>query len=185
MKPRLGCWLLLLFSFAAGAEPLAPQQAATIDASIRALLAHHPSAGLSVGVRLGDQEWTHGYGYAQLYSPELLWRPDDLKSQNLDKLLNQAISGTEAAQQTPFTALSGHSAGVRSVRFSSDGKLLVSCGNDNAICVWDVASRQEVGTLNLGQPLLPVEGQLRFTPDGTDLGREDVRVRGAKDDVRR
>ena len=53
----------------------------------------------------------------------------------------------ETAQQTPFTSLNGHSAGVRSVRFSSDGKLLVSCGNDNAICVWDVASKQLLKTL--------------------------------------
>src|SRR5262245_26314533 len=77
----------------------------------------------------------------------LLWRPDDLKSQNIDKLINQALSGNETVQQTPFTALSGHSAGVRSAKFSSDGKLLVSCGNDNAICVWDVASRQLLKTL--------------------------------------
>jgi WD40 repeat protein/serine/threonine protein kinase len=77
----------------------------------------------------------------------LLWRPDDLKSQNIDKLINQALSGTDTVQQTPFTALSGHSAGVRSVRFSSDGKMLVSCGNDNAICVWDVASHQLLKTL--------------------------------------
>src|SRR5262245_54085708 len=77
----------------------------------------------------------------------LLWRPDDLKSQNIDKLINQALSGNDTVQQTPYTALSGHSAGVRSAKFSSDGKLLVSCGNDNAICVWDVASRQLLKTL--------------------------------------
>jgi WD40 repeat protein/serine/threonine protein kinase len=73
----------------------------------------------------------------------LLWRPDDLQAQNLDK----AISGTSTAAPTPFLAFEGHSAGVRSVRFSSDGKLLVSGGNDNAICVWDVVSRQLVKKL--------------------------------------
>jgi WD40 repeat protein len=74
----------------------------------------------------------------------LLWRPDDLKTQDLEKVL--ATDAAEAAP-TPFVALDGHSAGVRSVRFSSDGRLLLSGGNDNAICVWDVASKNLVKTL--------------------------------------
>src|SRR5262249_20526291 len=77
----------------------------------------------------------------------LLWRPDDLKSQSFDKLLNQAIADTITDQKTPFIALEGHSAGVRSVRFSSDGKLLASGGNDNNVCVWDVAGHKMVKKL--------------------------------------
>ncbi|MDX1946374.1 MAG: hypothetical protein SFU86_13315, partial [Pirellulaceae bacterium] len=68
----------------------------------------------------------------------LLWRPDDLRTQDIGKVLAGAA---DAPPPTPFVALDEHTAGVRSVRFSSDGKLLLSAGNDNAVCVWDVASR--------------------------------------------
>ncbi len=77
----------------------------------------------------------------------LVWRPDDLKEQNIDKILNQANSDTLTVQKTPFVALEEHSAAVRSVRYSSDGKLLVSGGNDNNVCVWDIASHQMVKKL--------------------------------------
>jgi hypothetical protein len=77
----------------------------------------------------------------------LIWRPQDLKTQDLDKLLNQLVSDTITPQQTPFVGLEGHTAGVRTVRFSSDGKLLVSGGNDNNVCVWDVATHQMVKKL--------------------------------------
>lgn len=74
----------------------------------------------------------------------LLWRPADLRAQDFEKAL--AAAGA-SAPTTPFQSLDGHSAAVRSVRFSSDGRLLVSGGNDNAVCVWDTASRQLVKKL--------------------------------------
>jgi len=77
----------------------------------------------------------------------LLWRPDDLKTQSIDRLLNQAVAESATESSTPYVALEEHSAGVRSVHFSSDGRLLVSGGNDNNICVWDVASHRMVKKL--------------------------------------
>jgi CubicO group peptidase (beta-lactamase class C family) len=60
-------FLLVLLALPAHAEPsLPPEQVATLDAAIRTLLAQRPSAGLSVGVRLGDAQWLTAYGYARL-----------------------------------------------------------------------------------------------------------------------
>ena len=69
----------------------------------------------------------------------LLWRPDDLREVDLEK----ALSGKGDPAPPPITAdLDGHTAGVRSVRFSTDGRLLISSGNDNVICVWDPHEKQ-------------------------------------------
>ncbi|CAK76072.1 unnamed protein product, partial (macronuclear) [Paramecium tetraurelia] len=43
--------------------------------------------------------------------------------------------------------LNGHSESVNQVAFSSDGKSLVSCSNDNSICLWDIR-RAKVQCLN-------------------------------------
>lgn len=74
----------------------------------------------------------------------LLWRPEDLRSQDLEKALAGAESGLPP---TPTIPLESHTASVRSVRFSGNGKLLLSSGNDNAICVWDLESRTLVKQL--------------------------------------
>ncbi|MEX2728386.1 MAG: hypothetical protein Q6353_014100, partial [Candidatus Sigynarchaeum springense] len=37
-------------------------------------------------------------------------------------------------------ALSGHADGIKRVRFSSDGTMLVTCGYDCRAMLWDVAS---------------------------------------------
>ncbi|MBK7859144.1 MAG: beta-lactamase family protein [Archangiaceae bacterium] len=58
--------LALFIASSAAAEPLAPEHVAALDADIRALLSHRPSAGLSVAVGYGDAEWLSAYGYAQL-----------------------------------------------------------------------------------------------------------------------
>ncbi|MBL8957245.1 MAG: beta-lactamase family protein, partial [Myxococcaceae bacterium] len=62
--------LLLLLSLPAWADALPAEQVSAIDAAVRALLAQRPSAGLSIGVRHGDAEWSTGYGYAQLAPPK-------------------------------------------------------------------------------------------------------------------
>lgn len=41
-----------------------------------------------------------------------------------------------------------HTCWVRCAKFSSDGKLLVSCSDDKTIKVWDVISGQCVRTFN-------------------------------------
>lgn len=55
------------------------------------------------------------------------------------------------------------------VALSPDGRRLAAGTSESSIVLWDVPSRQEVATLQWGQPLGPVEGTLRFAPDGTAL----------------
>ena len=59
--------LLLVSSAASAADPLPAEQVTQIDASIRALLAQRPSAGLSVAVSWRGLEWSTAYGYARLH----------------------------------------------------------------------------------------------------------------------
>jgi WD40 repeat protein/DNA-binding winged helix-turn-helix (wHTH) protein len=57
----------------------------------------------------------------------------------------------------------GHTAGVHRAVFSPDGRLLVSCGEDGKVIVWDFARRQKIATL------LDHTGwvnALAFSPDG-------------------
>lgn len=44
-------------------------------------------------------------------------------------------------------ALAGHTAGVRSLRFSTDGRLLLSAGNDNTVRVWDMEGKRLMKTM--------------------------------------
>jgi len=56
-----------------------------------------------------------------------------------------------------------------SVALSPDGRRVAAGTGESTIVLWDVASQQEVASLALEGPLLPVEGQLHFTPDGSAL----------------
>ena len=55
------------------------------------------------------------------------------------------------------------------VALSPDGRRIAAGTGESTIIVWDVASRQEVGSLRAGDSLVPVEGQLRFSPEGDAL----------------
>ncbi len=72
----------------------------------------------------------------------LLWDPDKVLPFDFDAL-------AEGRKRAPVAceALEGHTAGVRAVGFSHNGKLLVSGGNDNTVRVWDVATRRLLKTL--------------------------------------
>jgi len=72
----------------------------------------------------------------------LLWDPEKVQPFDFS-----ALAATAPRAPTSYDALEGHTAAVRSVRFSDRGKLLISAGNDNAVRVWDVATRRPLKTL--------------------------------------
>jgi WD40 repeat protein/serine/threonine protein kinase len=72
----------------------------------------------------------------------LHWDPATIKPFDFANLLDERPQETQK-----FTALDGHTAAVRSVAFSADGKRLVSGGNDNCVRVWDVATHTLLKTL--------------------------------------
>lgn len=55
------------------------------------------------------------------------------------------------------------------VALAPDGRRIAAGTAESSIVIWDVASRLELATLRLGGSPQPVEGTLRFTPDGTVL----------------
>ena len=72
----------------------------------------------------------------------LLWDPEQLRPFDFGVLASDRRN-----PPMPSEALQGHTAAVRDVRFSPDGHLLVSGGNDNTVRIWDVASRSLLKTL--------------------------------------
>ena len=55
-----------------------------------------------------------------------------------DVIILDAITGSQAA------VFSGHSGGVRSVAFSSDGRSLVSGGDDTTVKLWDIETSEDI-----------------------------------------
>lgn len=91
----------------------------------------------------------------------LLWNPEQIKPFDYEEIL----SGTGAAS-SPFEALDGHTAAVRSLEFSADDRMLVSGSHDNTIRIWNVARRTPMKTLRGHAGWVRCS---RFSPDGRDI----------------
>jgi WD40 repeat protein len=77
---------------------------------------------------------------------------------------------------SPLTPpLPGHTARIRDLAFSPDGRLLASAGDDKVIIVWDVASRQELAHLHGHSDQVM---SVAFSPDSKVLasGSKDKRI---------
>lgn len=72
-----------------------------------------------------------------------------------------ALSVTEEWESVRLS--DGHTAAVRRAAFSPDGTLLVSCGEDKKIIVWDFAKRQRLATLTDHEGIVTA---VDFSPDG-------------------
>jgi WD40 repeat protein/serine/threonine protein kinase len=72
-----------------------------------------------------------------------------------------ALSVTEEWESVRLS--DGHTAAVRRAAFSPDGTLLVSCGEDKKIIVWDFARRQRLATLTDHDGIVTA---VAFSPDG-------------------
>jgi WD40 repeat protein/serine/threonine protein kinase len=97
--------------------------------------------------------------YSAIFSPDgkfvvsagydgkiLIWRPEEILPYDFKQLstLSSSIKPVSQVKTPPqviplanYRSLEGHNGAVRSVKFSSDGKSLVSCGLDATIRVWD------------------------------------------------
>jgi WD40 repeat protein len=70
----------------------------------------------------------------------LLWKPSELMAFDFQKLL----SGDDVPAQK-FVVLEGHTAAVRAVAFSRDGRHLLSASHDNSIKIWRIGSAAKSG----------------------------------------
>jgi WD40 repeat protein/tRNA A-37 threonylcarbamoyl transferase component Bud32 len=106
----------------------------------------------SSGERVSPMFLGHkGPVYAAVFSPEgkeliasggydrrvILWDPTKLKQIRFQPKQNDREPESDPAV---VAVLSGHTAGVRAVQFSPNGKLLLSAANDNTVRVWNVES---------------------------------------------
>lgn len=55
------------------------------------------------------------------------------------------------------------------VALSPDGRRVAAGTSEASVVLWDTASAEEVASFSLGNALGPVEGRIRFTPDGGAL----------------
>lgn len=72
----------------------------------------------------------------------LLWNPAEARPVNLPARVER-LSSVEQA----YLPLVGHTAPIRALRFSPDGRSLASGGDDNALRIWDVGSGRSITTL--------------------------------------
>jgi WD40 repeat protein/serine/threonine protein kinase len=119
----------------------------------------------------------------------LLWNSNNVRTVEFGLLADNG-----EVPPTDYDVLEGHTAAVRSLQFSDDGKRLVSSGDDNTVRVWDVERRTLVKTLRGHGGRVPactfVLGSDRVFSGGHDRlamlwnipEYEEVRIRGGHDD---
>ncbi len=72
----------------------------------------------------------------------LLWDPEEVRPFNFEKVFS-----SEPNPPLVFRELAGHAAAVRSVRFSANGRLIVSGGHDNTLGIWDAQQAKLLKTM--------------------------------------
>jgi WD40 repeat protein/serine/threonine protein kinase len=88
----------------------------------------------------------------------LLWKAEDLVPFDFNSLLSDQV-----VPLPNFYPLDGHTAPVRSVQFSADGKLVLSAGHDNTVKVWSVDNPAALKTLRGHDSWVRA---CAFSPDG-------------------
>lgn len=88
----------------------------------------------------------------------------------VDRRGNRQYEKFTFAQRSPYhlTTLEGHFDAVRVVAFSPDGSLLASGSRDKMVKLWDMETREDIATLDIGKPNRQVTS-LSFSPDGSLL----------------
>ena len=87
-----------------------------------------------------------------------VWETLEAKSSLLTALLHEPF---------PLTFLHGHTESVRALAFSPDGTTMASGSSDKTIILWDVATRQALGSPLSGHT--DAVASAAFSPDGSIL----------------
>ncbi len=93
--------------------------------------------------------------YAAAFSPDgqsvvsggydnrlLIWKPADVKPFDYVSVASGGVSPPPA-----FRSLEGHTAPIRTVAFSPNGKMVLSAGHDNSIKLWDISNGHLIKSL--------------------------------------
>ena len=84
---------------------------------------------------------------------------------------NHRISLWDTATKSEIASLTGHTSAIYSVRFSPDGKILASGGNDRIIRLWNLFNHVNITPSTLESPAIGEE----FEIDINVVGGQDVR----------